>query len=323
MDDLETAVVSVSYYVPEDRAEEWFQTLTELIDEVGASWSSVTDTLVERTGTFPSEAAESFMTTMDSEVSDPDAVLALMAEQRDQLSRIYSELIASHGAAESSDEVEEWDEAAAAQWYEYLTTGQQWQGWSGREEEWDDFRSGFLYYADSAGVLPQATKLMDSIENSSAGKAGALTAIGVNLPEEQASQADWGEQTAAWYQYLTAESQVAGWSGREADWDDFRARFLQSAEAAAVLDAAQTFLDQIEAAGDKLQALADLGIELPVGAPTAALPDADPMDATLRIEAEVAAAMLEQGSELAERLGSQEEFERLVADVLRERAAVA
>lgn len=169
------------------------------------------------------------------------------------------------GASDAAGDAETWDLQTAAQWYDHLTAGQQWQGWNGRDEDWSEFRSGFLYYAEAADVLVAATRLLDGIEQAREGKRRALLALGIAVCDFPTPDVEWGEQTAAWYQYLTNDSQVAGWDGSEADWGPFRERFLTSAEAAAVVAPARAFLARIEDAPDKVGACAELGVPLTAG----------------------------------------------------------
>lgn len=326
MDELDTAVVAVSPQVPLDRAEEWFLMLCDLYDESEQDVDRFRAGLPERASerSFTSEAVEQFVYVLDNEINDPSGVLAQMAAERDELPRRYEALVnAAETSSETASSDEAWDDARAAEWYAYLTTGNQWAGWSGRNEDWDEFRTWFLNYADTAGVLAQATQFLDDIESRSEGKRTALTAMGVVLPDETSSL-DWGDETAAWYQHLTASNQWAGWSGREEEWDEFRTWFLQYAESAGVAAYAQAFLDRVEAAPDKRQALSELGIEIaPVEAADSTTTDEDPAQTVERIEGDVAAAVLESRADLAEQLGGAEELERLVAEVLRERVGAA
>ncbi|BCB88719.1 hypothetical protein Psuf_060320 [Phytohabitans suffuscus] len=201
MAERETALMAVANFVPAESAESWFRAVCDAFDSSGGDWDSFKHALTEHASanSIPGEAVEAFTTVMENEISDRAGVLAQLAESRNEIAQEYTATAARYAEHSGDEEVAAWDDETAAQWYVYLTTSNEWAGWSGREEEWDEFRTWFLRYADAQGVLAQATRFLDNVEQRAEGKVAALTAIGISLPGEDAQPEKYYDEATGLY----------------------------------------------------------------------------------------------------------------------------
>lgn len=204
MAELETAIVAVGEFVDVSQAEEWFDVVCNAYASADEDWATFRTQLTEGAAQagFQSSAAETFIQVMENSVQDTWGVLRDMSERRPELPNRYAELLEEllAGAEGAGGNAEPWDPATAAQWYEYLTTGSGWGGWSGAEDEWSQFRDWFLQYAEPNGVTPQATRFLNDIEAHSGGKIAAFTEFGIVI-QGAAQDADLGydEATGLYY----------------------------------------------------------------------------------------------------------------------------
>lgn len=101
MDEVESAIVSVSGDVDAAQAEEWFGVLCEVFDDFGENWNLFKDALATRAyeKSFPRQVAENFVEYMEAEVSDQTDVLRQIRERRDSLPQLYASLVAEEKQA--------------------------------------------------------------------------------------------------------------------------------------------------------------------------------------------------------------------------------
>lgn len=284
MNEVESVIVSVRAGVPVARSEDWFGALCGAFDGCGGDWAVLKQSLATRATdkSFGSSVAEDFAKFVDARSSDPVGLLRQVCERRDELPRLYAGLVEQldEEDEDESDSVEEWDAETAAQWYEHLTTTNDWAGWSGGgDAEWGEFKEWFLYYAELEEVRDQALLMVERVETHASGIAAGFAALGIETAEpapeaapEPVAAAGWGARTAARYVELTSGKDWAGWTGEEADWDLFTQWFLYYAAEDDAHDDARAFVDAVEASADKAKAFADHGIT--VGAPQAEQPEA-------------------------------------------------
>ncbi len=328
MDEVEIAIVAVADHVPSEQAEEWFDVLCGSYDDFGENWSMLKDTLATRAYErgFGTEVVETFVLVMENDISDQLGVLRQVVDRRDELPRAYEQLVQELRealAGQDQGEVTPWTSGETAGWYDYLTKQKNWYGWSGREEDWDEFCQWFLQYAAEHQAHPQATLFLNEVANDSRGKLAALADLGIVIGGEEATQGQtsaWGEHTAAWYDALTGDMGWA-WTGVPEHWRAFREQFLQAAEGRQAGEYAEAFLAEVESASDPAGLFADYGIAFAPPAPEAV--DETPAETAQRIETEVATAVLGSRADLADELGGPEQLEALVTEVLRERVAAA
>lgn len=264
MNEVESAVVSVRDVVEVGRAKEWFAAVCGAFDACGGDWA-VLKQLLAADQSVGSGAAETFAGFVDDHVSDPMGVLSAMSARRQELPRWYEELIAGSHHAATAEAVTEWDDATAAQWYTYLTTSNNWAGWTGGgDAEWAQFTQWFLYFAEQQHVREPAALLVRRVGSDSGGitagfaKMGIVTATPAATPT--AAAAGWGDRTATRYVELTSGKGWAGWTGQDDDWDLFTQWFLYYAGQDGDHENAQVFIDTVGGSPDKIRAFADRGI---------------------------------------------------------------
>jgi hypothetical protein len=270
MDEVESVVLSVRDVVEVGRAGEWFEVVCRAFDACRGDWPALKELLAARAGekSFGRDVAETFVRFVDDRMAFPMSVMSDMCARRQELPRLYEDLIARTDQETTAETVQEWDEEAAAQWYEYLTTSNTWVGWAGGgEAEWTEFTEWFLYFAELQHVREQAALLVRRVENDPDGITAGFAKLGIVTAEPAAAPvaaAGWGKRTATRYVELTSGKGWAGWTGDDSDWDLFTQWFLYYAGQEGDHENAQLFLDTVAESRDKIKAFADQGITIGV-----------------------------------------------------------
>jgi hypothetical protein len=96
-----------------------------------------------------------------------------------------------------------WGERTATRYVE-LTSGKGWAGWTGDDEDWDQFTQWFLYYAGEDGDHEDAQVFIDAVAKSP-DKIKAFAGHGITIGTPRAEEPRQPEPAATAYSPASAE----------------------------------------------------------------------------------------------------------------------